>query len=311
MNEATKGFWAMVAACVVWGLSPLFYKLLAEVPPLEVLSHRTLWSLAFFGAVLAVQGQLGALWAALRGRGGLVIVFAALMISVNWFLFIFSVQSGRAIEASLGYYIFPLVAVLIGVLSFGERLGRVQALAVGLAGLAVVTLSLGLGAAPWIALMLAASFGLYGMVKKHLAVAPVVSVAAEVLVLAPLALLWLGGLHAGLWADARPGAVFGQEAGTSLLLALSGVLTGGPLMLFAYAARRVRMTTVGLVQYLNPTLQFACATLVFAEPFTRWHAVAFGLIWLALAIYSAASLRQPKAVARPASSAATSGTSTR
>lgn len=305
MSETAKGFWALLAACTVWGLSPLYYKLLVEVPPLEVLSHRTLWSLGFFGAVLAVQGRLGAVRPALTGRGSVLIGLAAVTISINWFVFIWSVQSGHALEASLGYFLFPLVAVTIGVAVLGERLGRAQQSAVALAGLAVLVLSWGLGAAPWIALAIATSFGLYGLVKKRLAVAPMVSVTAEVLLLSPLAIVWLVSLH---W---RGAGVFGADPATSALLAFSGVLTGGPLMLFSYAARRVRMVTLGLVQYLNPSLQFLCAVLVFGESFTLWHQIAFALIWGALVLYTLAGMRQSKAVASSASSASTSGTGVR
>jgi chloramphenicol-sensitive protein RarD len=310
MGEATKGFWAMVAASAVWGLSPLYYKLLVAVPPLEVLSHRTLWSLVFFVVVLAAQRRLAGLWPALSGRDALgggpaVIALAAVMISLNWFVFIWSVQNGHTVEASLGYFLFPLVAVALGVLVLGEGLRRAQGVAVAMAALAVALLSWGLGAAPWIALLLAVSFGLYGLVKKRLALSPVLSVAAEVLLLAPLALTWLAV------AEWRGAGAFGREIGLSLLLAFSGVLTGGPLLLFSYAARRVRMSTLGLVQYLNPSLQFLCAVVVFAEPFGLWHRLAFGLIWSALLIYSAASLGQPKAVTSRDSSVATSGTASR
>jgi len=300
---------AMAAACTVWGLSPIYYKLLAEVPPLEVLSHRTLWSALLFALVLAAQGRLGLVPAALRGRGLAVVALAAVLISANWFLFIFSVQIGHTVEASLGYFIFPLVAVVIGLVAFGERLGLGQGLAVALAGLAVVVLTAGLGVAPWIALALATTFGLYGLIKKRLAAGPVVSVTAEVLVLTPLALIWLIGLHSGAWVEfARPGAWFGQSLGTSVMLAFSGVITAGPLILFSYAARRVSMATLGLVQYLNPSLQFVCATLIFAEPFTRWHGIAFSLIWAALTLYSWESLRQDRAARSRGVSAATSGT---
>jgi chloramphenicol-sensitive protein RarD len=308
MTEATKGFWALVLACTIWGLSPLYYKLLVHVPPLEVLSHRTLWSLAFFLLVLAAKGQIGALRPALSGRRMLAVALASLMISANWFVFIWAVQQGRAIEASLGYFIFPLVAVLIGVFALGERLGRLQAAAVLLAFGAVSVLTWGLGSAPWIALTLAFSFGLYGLIKNRLNIAPVVSVTAEVLLLAPVAVIWLAGVHQGFWAGARSGASFGVDLTTSLLLAFSGVLTAGPLMLFSYAARRVRMATVGLVQYLNPSLQFFCAVVIFGEPFSPWHRIAFSLIWLALLIYGAARLSQPKAVPSADSSDQTSGT---
>ncbi|WP_415184340.1 EamA family transporter RarD [Phaeovulum sp.] len=311
MSEAAKGFWALVVCCLIWGLSSIYYKALMHVPPLEVLSHRTIWSLVFFGAVLALQGRLGVLWQALRGRGVLMLAFSAVMVSLNWFLFIFSVQSGQAMEASLGYYIFPLVAVMIGVVGFRERLRPVQVMAVVLAGSGVFVLTWGLGAAPWIALGLAFSFGLYGMMKKWLAVGPVVSVTAEVALLTPLAVIWLAGVYGGWWAQDEPGGWFGRDLRTSVMLAFSGLLTGGPLMLFSYAARRVQMATVGLVQYLNPTLQFTVAALVFGEPFTIWHRAAFGMIWAALALYSWVTFRQPKALSSAASSAPTSGTGIR
>lgn len=310
MTEAKKGVLAMVAACIVWGLSPLYYKELALVPPLEVLSHRTLWSLALFGLVLALQGRVAQAFRLLAGRSLPMVICAALAISANWFLFILSVQIGHTVEASLGYYIFPLVAVVLGVVAFGERLTRGQGIAVALAAVAVGVLTWGLGVTPWIALTLAGTFGAYGLIKKRLGAGPVVSVTAEVMVLAPVAVLWLWGVHGGHWAEARPGGVFGQNMQTSILLAFSGVLTAGPLILFSYATKRVDLTTIGLVQYLNPTLQFLCATLVFAEPFTRWHMVSFGLIWAALALYAGESLRQERAARRRAVSTSTLGTST-
>ena len=291
MNEATKGFWAIVAACCVWGLSGIYYKALSEVSPLEVLAHRTLWSALFLGAVVAVQGQFGALGRALSGARLRVVGLAAGVISLNWFGFIWSVQNGHAVEASLGYYIFPLVAVALGMLAFGERMGRAQAGAVAIAAGAVGYLTWALGAAPWIALMLAATFGLYGLIKKRLDVPPVVSVLAEVVVLAPLAAGLLFARHFG-WFGMVPGSgAFGDDLGHSLMLAFSGLMTGGPLILFSFAAQRVRMATLGLVQYLNPTLQFCVAVLIFAEPFTAAHGLAFALIWGALALYSAAALR--------------------
>ncbi|EEW26073.1 EamA family transporter RarD [Rhodobacter ferrooxidans] len=307
MGEQRKGVVALAVACVVWGLSPLYYKLLAAVPPLEVLSHRTLWSLALFGLILLGQGRLREVPQLLRSHGGGV-ALAAVLISANWFLFILSVQIGLTVQASLGYYIFPLVAVLLGVLAFGERLNRWQGLAVSLAAAAVLVLTFGLGVAPWVALALATTFGLYGLIKKRLVAGPVVSVTAEVLVLAPLAVVWLAGVHGGLFSEfSRAGGWFGHSLGTSLLLAFSGVMTAGPLILFTYASQRVTMATVGLVQYLNPTLQFLCATLVFAEPFSRWHGIAFGLIWAALAIYSWQALVQDRAArsrnSRPGTSA--------
>ncbi len=295
MNERHKGISAMIAACVIWGLSPIYYKLLAHVPALEVLAHRGLWSLVFFSAILAVQGKLGQLRALLGSwRGAGVVVLASLMISVNWFLFIFATQIDRNTETSLGYYIYPLVAVLIGRFAFGERLGNVQWMAVALATLAVMALTLGAAGIPWISLTLAVTFGLYGAIKKSLPAGPVVSVTGEVLVFLPVSVLLLALAHG------NGQGTFGLSLRDSALLIASGPITAAPLILFSHAARRVSMSTVGVLQYINPTLQFLVAVAIFAEPLTRWHVVAFALIWLALAIYSVASMRQESAARRAA-----------
>jgi len=311
MSEAQKGILAMVGACCIWGLSALYYKLVAHVPPLEVLSHRTLWSLVFFGIVLALQGRLAEVARLFRAPRVLGLVFlAALMISANWFMFIYSVQTGHAMQASLGYYIFPLVAVMLGFVLLGERLSAGKWAAVGLAAAAVGVLTWGLGVAPWISLAIAFTFGFYGLLKRGSPAGPVVSVTTEVLLLSPLALVWLWGVHAQGWEGlvGRNLGTFGHNLRDSLILAASGVLTGGPLVLFSYASKRVSFATVGLVQYLNPTLQFLVATLAFAEPMTKWHAIAFPMIWVALAIYSLQSLRQDRAARRAAPSAGTSPT---
>ena len=298
MSDAAKGIVALVFACTIWGLSPLYYALLTELPPLEVLCYRTLWSLLLFAMVLAAQRRLRQLTGALSSaRAVAVIAMASLMISANWFGYIFAIGQGRTVEASLGYFVFPLVAVVFGAVIFGERLGRLQWIAVVLAACAVVLLTWGLGVPPRIALMLAVTFAFYGVIKKTLPLGPVVSVTAEVAILAPLALLWL------VRADH-----FDLGWQLHVLLALSGLMTAVPLMLFSYAARRVSMSSIGLVQYLNPSLQFICATLIFGELFTGWHAIAFPIIWVALAIYSYAALREEKAVRRASSSVGTSGT---
>lgn len=287
MTEGQKGIVAIIAACVIWGLSPLFYKLLTHVPPLEVLAHRTGWSLVFFAALLGFQGRLGDMRRAFAGRrqSGLI-ALASVLISINWFTFILAVQIGHATEASLGYFIFPLVAVLIGRFGFGERLDRWQWISVAMAGLAVAVLTWGLGVAPWISLVLASSFGFYSAIKKLLPVGPVVSVTCETLLVLPIGLTVLVVQHA-----TGQGA-FGREIWDSALLILSGPLTAIPLILFSYAARRVALTTVGLLQYINPSLQFLCAVAVFGEAFTGWHQIAFGLIWIALILFSLAPIRQ-------------------
>ena len=282
-----------MAACIIWGLSPLYYKLLDHVPPLEVLAHRTVWSLITFALLLAAQRRLAALQDCLRQPRLLAILaFCAVMISVNWFLLIYSVQAERVTETSLGYYTFPLVAIALGVAVLGERPRVWQWLAIALAAVAVVVLTWGLGAAPWIALTLAVTFGFYSLAKKRTALGAVVSVTAEVVLLAPAAVIWLVVVHG------QGGGHFGQDLVTTLLLALSGLMTALPLILFSYAAQRVSLTTIGLIQYLNPTLQFLCATVVLGETLTTWHGIAFGLIWTALAIYSVDGVASERASRR-------------
>ncbi|WOI29294.1 EamA family transporter RarD [Sulfitobacter dubius] len=273
------------------------------MPAAEVLAHRTLWSLAFFVVVLTVQGRLRSIFSAMAGpRAFGLLAIAAIMIATNWYIFIWSVQSGQATEAALGYYIFPLVSVLLGRLVFAEQLNRVQLSAVGLVTVAVGLLTFGLGSAPWLAVMIAASFGLYGLAKKRLAVGPVISVTAEVLLLSPLAILVL-------WQTGDNGAgAFGASFRDTALLMLAGPITATPLILFSYAARRLSMATAGLLSYINPTLQFFCAVVLFREPFTGWHVQAFVLIWCALALYSVTTFRQDKARRRALRAASASAT---
>ena len=298
MTEQHKGLIALVSATVIWGLSSMYYAQFRHMPPIEVLCYRSLWSLVFFGGLLLAQGRIKDLWRGINSGPKLGIVFAAaILIAANWFGFIFAIKFGYAVEASLGYYIFPIVAVVLGWLLLGERLSVWQWGAVGLAFMAVVILTAGLGVPPWIALGLAGTFGLYGLIKKRISLGPVVSVTAEVLVLFPFVAVYLW-LYAtsdlGLW--------------THLLLMGSGPLTGFTLILFAYGSRRVAFSTVGIMQYINPTLQFLIATLVFMEPFTVWHQIAFVLIWGGVAMYSVAAIRQEKSARRAVSNSATSDT---
>ena len=295
MTQSIKGVLAMVVACVMWGLSPLLYKALSHVPALEVLSHRNLWGMVFFLGILAFQHRLKEVIALFRwNRSFAMMCVAALLIATNWLVFIAAIQSGYGVEASLGYYIFPLLAVLLGVVVFREKLTRWQMMSVGIAVCAVVTLTLGLGIVPVIALILASSFSVYGALKKRIAAGPVLSVCIETMVLAPMAALVLIGAHfAGWGADAthRPGA-FGGNFHDTVLLIISGPVTALPLMFLSYASKRVALATIGLVQYLNPTLQVSVAVFIFSEPFTIWHMLTFGMIWIALAIYSIESIQQ-------------------
>ena len=311
MSDTARGFIALVLANLIWGLAPLYYKAFDHVPPLEMLGHRTIWSLVFFGGVLAVQGRLGALKGAVASRrNALIVLLSAVTITINWSLFIWAIQVERALEASLGYYIFPLVTVILGVLVFKEGFGRAKQIAFALAALAVLALTWSVGVAPWVSVVLAVSFGIYSVLKKFSTIGPVVSVTAEVVILAPIALLWLWGVHRYGWtgSDGRHLALFGRDWGTSLALMAAGPLTAGPLVLFSYASRRLSLATVGLTQYMNPTIQLLVAAAIFAEPLTRGHLIAFPLIWLALVIYSADLIRQDRARRRASSSASTPGT---
>jgi len=283
----------MFTACCIWGLSALYYRAIAEVPPLEVLSHRTIWSAVFIGVILILRGRLDSLPRRTIGR----VLLASLMISVNWFIFIYSVQIDQVAQSSLGYYIFPLVAVALGAIFLGERLTALQWLAVGLAGIAVLILSFGIGRLPYISLGLAFSFGFYGLLKKPLTIGPLQSVFWEVAFLIPLALIWLLGVHVFDWQGVagRAGGYFATSASMTGMLVFSGVLTAAPLILMAYAVERLRLATVGLVQYVNPTLQFLLAAVVFMEPFGTIHLISFGLIWTGLALYSYQAVRQDRA----------------
>lgn len=285
VNTHAKGLLAITAAAVIWGLAPIYYDFLEAVSAPDILAHRMLWSLVFFACVLWARGRLAALRDAVSRKDQIGwTLLAAVLVSFNWFFFIYAIQAGRLTESSLGYYIYPLFSVVFGYLIFRERFHRLQWLAVSLAGLGVLSLTLGLGVVPTISLILATTFSLYGAVKKRVTTGPTVSVTAEVLLLLPLVLGWFvffaetGELTPRLW----------------LLLMLSGPLTGLPLVLFSYAAQRVRLSTVGLISYLNPTMQFLVAAVIFLEPISGWHLVALVLIWIALALYSGVAMAQER-----------------
>lgn len=280
MNRTAQGILAILAACVIWGLSPLYYNLLTMVPPLELLAQRTLWSFLFFALVLGLQGRFSALIHALGNRGHVITLFAAACaIAVNWYFFIYSVQINRVSEASLGYFIFPLVAVVFGLIVFKEKLSALKWVAVALAVFAVLILTYGLGVAPWLALVLSLSFGTYSVLKKRLDLSPVVSVTLEVMLLLPLTVPYLLIQNWPIQDSTDSWQIW-------FLLMGSGPLTATPLILFSYATRRISMSTVGIMQYINPSIQFLVALLIFAEPMTDWHFGAFSIIWVAVVIYS-------------------------
>ena len=286
MTSSQSGLLAMVGCASVWGLSGIYYKALLHVDAFQVIAHRTLWSMVFFGLILFFQGRLKPVLEHCRERSviGLLITSAA-MISVNWSLFVISIHNGWALEASFGYYIFPLMAVVLGMFLLGESLSGLQITAVLIACVAVLLLAYGLGAVPWVSLLLAATFSAYGLIKRRVEIGPVASVFLEVLLVAPIALGFV------VWMHGNGEGAFGSDLWTSLLLIGSGPLTAIPLLFFSYATRRINFATVGLVQYLNPSLQFLVAVFLFGEIFTPWHGIALPMIWLALSLYTIAGFR--------------------
>jgi chloramphenicol-sensitive protein RarD len=287
VSEAQKGILAVLASGLIWGFSPIYYKLLTHVPPIELLAHRVLWSVIFFVFLLGFQRRLGALRTAITTRRSVAILFlGACLIGVNWYIFIWSIQVEKATEASLGYFIFPLVVVTMGWIGFGERLSWLQNITIALTAAAVILMTVSKGLFPWIALVIAFSFSLYGYVKKTILTGPVVSVTAEVLLLLPLAVTVLYFVHRG------GAGSFGKAEFDTLLLMVSGPLTATPLIFFSYAAKRISMATLGLANYLNPTIQFFCAIVIFNEPINSVQFFSFAMIWLALALYSLEGFRK-------------------
>jgi chloramphenicol-sensitive protein RarD len=273
------------AAYGMWGLIPLYFKAVGPVAPPEVLAHRAAWSFLLLAVVVCLLGRWPELWAELSSpRLWGMLTLSTLCIGANWLLFIYAVQSRQVLQSSLGYFINPLVNVLLGVTLLGERLRPLQMLAIGLAVAGVLVLATLVGAVPWISLTLAFTFGLYGLMRKIMPVDGLVSLTVETALMTPLALAYLGYLGATDAATADNSRLLG-------LLALSGPVTTVPLLFFGGAARRLRLSTMGILQYLSPSLQFTLAVVVFGEPFSGVQLASFGLIWTAVAVYTADSLR--------------------
>ena len=277
----------------IWGLFPLYLRQIATVPPLELVLHRSVWALVFLAGVLTALRRWGWLRELLADPRRLRMpLLTALLLSSNWLLYVMAVQSGQVVEASLGYFINPLLNVLLGVVVLRERLAALQWAAVALAAAGVAWLTWHTGRLPWIALTLAATFGIYGLLRKTARLGPLEGLATETLILAPVfvpALAW--------WTLSGQGSVSDGNLHTLGWLMLGGPLTALPLMLFAAAARRLPLATVGLLQYLSPSLQLVCAVWWFNEPFDTVRQVGFALIWCALAVYSASAWRSRLAAA--------------
>jgi chloramphenicol-sensitive protein RarD len=276
------GLLAAAGAYGAWGLLPIFFRLLHHVGAVEIVAQRVLWSLLLILALLAAQGRLTALSAPMRDRRLLLpLVASALLIGANWLIYVWAVNDGHVVAASLGYFLNPLISVGLGVLILKEKLRRGQAVAIGLAALGVAIMAASALTTLWISFGLALSFAFYGLVRKLTPVAPMSGLGVETVLLAPFALGFL---------TFQGHTALGQDIGTTLLLVVSGAVTTVPLVLFATAAQRLPMAMLGLLQYLAPTLQFLCGVLLFGEKLTTGQMASFALIWLGLALFAADSI---------------------
>ena len=287
-STARNGVVLATLAFLCWGLFPLYFKLVDAVPAVEILAHRVVWTVLLITVVLMVRRGWSAVWVVFANRRLLAtLTLSAVVISVNWGVFIWAIAHDRVLEASLGYYINPLVSVVLGVAVLRERLRPLQWAAVGLAAAGVAYQIVGLGAFPWVALTLAFSFGFYGLIRKVAAVDAYSGLFVETLILSPLALAYL------VWLAVMGEGAFGRgDWELDGLLALSGIVTALPLILFVAGARRIRLSTLGLLQYIVPTGQFTLAVFVFGEAFTSGIFVTFGFTWAALAVYSFDTVRR-------------------
>jgi chloramphenicol-sensitive protein RarD len=287
VSSSRQGFLFGIAAYLLWGGFPLYWPLLEPAGSVELLAHRILWSVVTLGVLVLVLRRSGQ-FCALFGdrRVVLLLTLAAAVITVNWGTYIYGVTNDRVVETSLGYFINPLVTVLMGVALLGERLSRPQWLAIGVGGLACLVLTVDYGHPPWIALVLAFSFGTYGLAKKQAGAEAVESLTLETLLVAPLALAYIA------WLVAHDQSTFGTEgSGHALLLMSAGLVTAVPLLCFGAAAIRVPMVTLGLLQYLAPILQFLLGVLWFHEAMSTGRWIGFALVWVALAIFTVESVR--------------------
>lgn len=285
-----RGLWAGIAAYSMWGFFPIYFKATAEVSALEILAHRVLWSVPFGLILILFRGQIPALITALKHKKTMMwLALSSFMIAVNWGVYIWAIQIDQVFQASLGYYINPLILVIMGVIFFGERLNRMQGIAIALATIAVMILIIYGGVIPWISLTVAVTFGFYGVIRKQVDVGAMNGLLIETLWLLGPSVAYLYYLHS------HGGLVFFSGSGSlQILLLLAGPLTVLPLLAFATAARRIPLSVLGILQYIAPTLQFLCG-IYFGEAFTLAHAICFALIWIAVGLFSWAALRKGRA----------------
>lgn len=277
-----RGIVASSAAFVIWGLFPLYLRPLIHVPATEILAHRITWCVLFVFGWLAWKGRLGEVRAAIANRPVLLrLLLTAALITLNWLVYVWAISNGRVVEASLGYFIGPLFNVALGLMVLRERLNPRQWTAVGFATAGVVWLTAVAGGLPWVSLSLAASFAVYGLVRKMIPVGAVPGLAVETLFVAPFAIVWL------LWLEGSGAGAFGHDTlPVTLLLAGSGLITALPLALFATGARLIPYSVVGVIQYIGPTLQLLLGLTLYGEPFPPARVAGFALIWAGLAVFA-------------------------
>lgn len=276
--ETRTGLVAGLGAYCLWGLLPLYLKLLTGIPASDVLANRILWSLLLIGGIMVATGGGARLRAVIvQPRLMLLLVTSAVLIAANWLIYTWAVLNGHVLDTSLGYFINPLISIVFGVVLLGERLARAQWLAVGLATTGVAVIAIANGALPLVSLGVALSFALYGLVRKFAAVDAVTGLLVETIILTPVALGWL---------LTRPDGLFGRPAATEALLIAGGALTAVPLLLFGIATRWLKLSTIGLMQYIAPTMVFLLAVFLFGEVLTTSRLFAFGCIWAGLALYT-------------------------
>lgn len=280
--DTREGFLFALSAYLFWGGLPFYMKAVAHIPPAEVVAHRILWSVPLAGAILLWLKRTGDIQTAFRSRATMAqAALTASIITVNWAIYVWAIGAGRALETALGYYINPLFTIFLGAVLLGERLTRAQLVAIGLAVAAVAVLTVESGGLPLVSLALTVSWGFYALFKKTLAVGAAQGFFLEVLLLSPPAFAYLVWIAIGGQAHFAVG-----NASDTALLACAGLVTAIPLILYATGAKLLRLSTIGIMQYIAPTLIFLAAVFAFGEPFSVWKAVAFGLIWSALAVYT-------------------------
>jgi chloramphenicol-sensitive protein RarD len=287
--HARSGFLLGLAAYGLWGVLPIYFKLLAGIPPVDIVAHRILWSLPFLAILLAIGRGWTKVRAALsHGKTLSVLTLTALLIGGNWLLYVYAVTSGHILAASFGYYLNPLANVLLGRFVLHERLTRLQWTAAAVAAAGISVLAAGALGQLWISLTLCVSFALYGLLRKVVRADALTGLSIETAILFPLAIGWLG------WRGAAGAPVMGVDQMQTGLLLLAGIVSTTPLLLFTAAAKRLPYSTLGMLQFLAPTLQFLLAVASYGETFTTAHAIAFPAIWLALVLYVIALVRTPR-----------------